>query len=243
MVRTSKDMIMRRQSVVFLIALSLRGVVYLMVMGTPQVIQQPDSVVYLSVSENLLTHGAYYPTEGRTSAFMVRSPLYPLLVASVMGLFGGSLLGVVLVQVWLDSITCVMIYYLAEKIKKGTGLLSGLLAAAHLGMVTYSHFILNDSFFVFGFVGVLLGMVYVLEKGSLRSVAYLGAASGCAVLIRPVAAYLPFFLAPLLMGALMVRHRQSLLWAAGKVAVMIGAFTLLFFPGWVTTNGILGVSD
>jgi 4-amino-4-deoxy-L-arabinose transferase-like glycosyltransferase len=228
-------MIVSRALAVFLLALLFRGVVYLLILGSPQVVQQPDSVIYLSVAENLMQHGTYYPTEGRTSPFMVRTPVYPVFVALVLGVFGRNLLAVVLIQIFLDSMTCVMVCWLAEKIQRGTGLLSGLLAAVNLGMVTYSHFILNDSVFVFGFVWVLLSLWYVLDRGSWRSSACLGVSTGCAVLIRPVAEYLGLFLTPLLLWAFMVKHRQSLLRAVGNVAVVIGAFVFFVLP-WMGYN-------
>jgi len=120
----------------------------------------------LELAQGLRQHGAFcYPGQvDKPDA--ERMPVYPGFLATVFWTFGGSLLAVVLVQILVDSLSCVLVCKLGEMLWKGNGFLSGILASLNLGMITYSHFILNDSLFLFVFLFFLIGLVrYLREPG------------------------------------------------------------------------------
>ena len=128
---------------------------------------------------------------------MERMHGYPVFLAIAMGLLG-SYLSVVFLQLILDSLSCILIYLLAERLRKGAGLLSGLIAAFSIGMITYSHFILNDSLFLFVFLLLLMAILNFLRDPSWTWCLIVGFGIGCSAYIRQVVIYLPIFLAPLL---------------------------------------------
>jgi 4-amino-4-deoxy-L-arabinose transferase-like glycosyltransferase len=218
-----------------LLALLVRGGFYVCILNGPEVILQPDSRMYVSLSQGLLTNGtlAYRGTPQIPSAD--RTPGYPAFVAAVLWAFGGSLFAVVLIQILVDSFSCVLVNKLGEMLWEGNGFLSGLLACFNLGMITYSHFILNDSLFLFVFLVFLIGLVRYLGKPSWILSALLGLALGAATMIRPVVTYLPLILMPFLAGALMIKHHDRFLQAAGKTLTVGIAFAICLAP-WMARN-------
>ena len=220
---------------IFLLALAFRGGLFFQILNHPEVVLQPDSRMYVSLAKGLAENGSLsYPERpGRLSAD--RTPGYPFFLALCLSVAGGSLLAVALTQVFIDSLTCVLIYFFAERLWQGAGFLSGILASLNLGMITYSHFILNDSLFLFVFTLFLVGLVRWLREPSWKGSALLGVVLGAATMIRPVITYLPLMLIPLLTGALMFKHHEGFLPAAGK-ALLIGIMFVLCLAPWMMRN-------
>ena len=150
--------------VVFSVALLIRGILFLNVINHPQVILQPDSRMYVSLAQGIRQHGTHCYPDKPEHLDVERMPGYPLFLAFFLWSFGGSLLPVVVIQIILDSLSCVLIYHLGETIWKGTGLISGILASLIMGMITYSHFILNDSLFLFIFLILLTVILRFLRE-------------------------------------------------------------------------------
>ena len=222
---------------VFLMALIIRGIFLLNVISHPQVILQPDSKMYVSLAQGLRQYGEFCLVSNPEQAHVDRVPGYPFFVAGLLWLFGGSLIAVVAVQVVLDSLSCVLIYSLAELFWEGMGCVAGVLASLSAGMITYSLFILNDSLFLFLFLLALVVMFRFLKRPHWRLGVVLGGGLGILALIRPVIVYLPFVLLPFF-GAyfsfnvrLPVRRTLSSLFGLGI------AFVLTISP-WLTRNYI-----
>jgi len=198
-------------------AIIIRGILFLNVIDHPQVILQPDSRMYVSLAQGLRQHGTHCYPDRPEHPDVERMPGYPLFLASVLWLFGGSLLPVVVIQIILDSLSCVLIYRLGETIWKGAGLLSGVLASLNIGMITYSHFILNDSLFLFIFLLFLIMTFKFLGEPEWKYGVVLGACMGVAALIRPVIVYIPLLLIPFFFIYFTVKLKFTLITAAGKV--------------------------
>jgi hypothetical protein len=191
--------------------------------------------MYVSLGEGLMGNGTLAYAD-RPQVFSAdRLPGYPAFLAALLWLFGGSLLAVVIIQVLVDSLSCVLIYKLGGMLWEGNGLLSGILASINLGMITYSQFILSDSLFLFVFALFLVGLVRTLREPSWKLSALLGAALGVAAMIRPVITFLPLCLVPFLAGALMMKHREGFLPAAGK-ALMVGIVFVVWVAPWMTRH-------
>jgi 4-amino-4-deoxy-L-arabinose transferase-like glycosyltransferase len=220
---------------IFLLALLVRGGFFVCILDGPEVILQPDSRMYISLSQGLLKNGtlAYPGTPQVPSAD--RTPGYPAFVAAILWMFGGSLLAVSFIQILVDALTCALVFNLGEQLWPGSGFLSGILASLNLGMITYSHFILNDSLFLFVFLVFLIGLVRYLGEPSWMLSVLLGLALGAATMIRPVITYLPLILMPFLAGALMVKHHDRFLPAAGK-ALTVGIVFVICLAPWMARN-------
>ncbi|MBW2149448.1 MAG: hypothetical protein JRI22_20825, partial [Deltaproteobacteria bacterium] len=171
-------------------------------------------------------------------------PAYPLFLAGVLKWGSGGFLPAILIQVLFDCLSCVFIFLLAEKLWKGAGWLAGLLSAANVGMITYAHFILNDSLFLFVFLLVLLVFLLVLlalfrwiEKGDWKGCILIGSGCALSVYIRPVTMYFPLFLIPFLFLFLLIKHKNGFFLAAGKSIAVIVVFFFFLSP-WLVRNHI-----
>ena len=219
---------------VFFLAMIVRGFIFGQIIDHPAVIFQPDSKMYVSLAEGLRQYGSFVYPATPVRPDVERMPGYPLFLAGVMGLFGGYL-PVVLLQIILDAFSCVLIYLLAEKISRGAGLISGLLAAVSVGMITYAHFILNDSLFVFGFLLLLLAVFGFLKRPSLKYCLSIGLGIGILAYVRPVIVYFPLFLTPLFFCFLIFHQKNSIYRAAGKSAAVVVLFVIILSP-WLLRN-------
>ncbi len=222
---------------VLFVALLLRGVVFFQVIEDPRVVMQPDSGIYLSLAQGLIQNGSFSNPDSPDYPDPERMPGYPLFLASIMWVFQGNLLAAVLIQILLDSLSCLLICYLGELICRGSGFLSGILAALNMGMITYSHFILTDSLFLFVSILVLLMLLRVSRRRELKSNVFLGALLGIAVLIRPVIMYLPVLLIPLLFVCFITKLHVPAPAALGKV-LLIGLIFVCTLSPWLIRNFI-----
>jgi 4-amino-4-deoxy-L-arabinose transferase-like glycosyltransferase len=191
--------------------------------------------MYISLAQGVLKTGGLNHTNNPERASADRLPFYPLFLAGIFLLFGENLLAVAAVQILLDSLSCVFVYMLAEAVFKGAGLLSGVLAALNIGMITYAHFVLNDSLFIFGFLLLLLSIVKLLVEGRWQWSALTGIAAGSSALVRPVVIYLPFFIAPFLLVSMFKKHDMHWLIGAGKIMLIAMLFLIVLSP-WAVRN-------
>jgi len=223
--------------VVLLVSLFVRGMVLVSTMEFQDVHLQPDSRMYLSLAEGIIRYGSFsYPTTPEIPD-AERMPGYPLFLAGVLSLFGGSLLSVVVIQILIDSLSCVLIYRLGETLWKGGGLICGLLAGVNIGMMTYSHFVLSDSLFLLLFLVVLTLVLEFLRKPRWLTSAMLGTGIGVATLIRPVMVYFPLVLIPFLFLYLTFNLNVSWGIGAGKVALCLVLMFGVLLP-WMARNHV-----
>jgi 4-amino-4-deoxy-L-arabinose transferase-like glycosyltransferase len=220
---------------VLVIALLIRGALFLNVMNHPHVSLQPDSKMYVSLARGLQQYGEFCFAGKPGQAHVDRVPGYPLFLAGLLWFFGGSLVGVVAVQVVLDAFSCALIYSLAESLWEGIGFIAGILAAFSVGMIAYSLFILNDSLFLFLFLLVLIAMFRFLKGPQWRMGVVLGVGMGILALIRPVIIYLPFVLLPFLGTYFSFKVRLPVRQTLGSVFGLGIAFVLTISP-WLTRN-------
>jgi 4-amino-4-deoxy-L-arabinose transferase-like glycosyltransferase len=220
---------------VFLVALIIRGCLFVSVRGEPGVFLQPDSRMYLLLSEGLSKYGSLVYPNRPAHPDAERLPGYPFFISVVQGAFGGGLQAVVAIQILLDSLSCVLVCLFADRVIRGTAVIAGVLACLNIGMIAYAHFVLNDSLFVFVFLLFLLALFKVLQGGEWRWAAVLGIAAGVGVLIRPVVMYLPIFLSPFLLAFLLRRRHGSWVGAAGRTGLMVAMFILCLSP-WMLRN-------
>lgn len=220
---------------IFIIALLIRVVVLLNVIENKDVIFQPDSRMYISLAKGILEHGKFCYVETPEAPHAERLPGYPSFVAGLLWIFSGNLLAIILAQIVFDSLSCVLIFYLGEEVWKGSGMLSGILGATNMGLITYSHFILTDSLFLFVFLSTILLMFRVLKEPDWKNCFLLGIGYGIAALIRPVILYLPALMATFILFFLVLKRGEPLLRTAVKTILICGVFLLMLSP-WLMRN-------
>ena len=223
--------------VIFFLALTIRSFFFLQLLDHPEVVKQPDSGEYISLANGLLQHGSFCHIDKPGDPNVMRMPGYPVFLSSVLWLFHGSLLAAVIIQIVLDSLSCVLISYLGELIQKNVGFLCGILATVNMGMITYSHFILTDSLFIFVLVVLLIFLFRFMQESTWRIAAILAFTMGLAVYVRSVALYLPVIILIFLFLYLIIEKGFTLLKTAGRILFIALIFVSLLSP-WYVRNHI-----
>ena len=188
----------------------------------PGLVLGEDAWLYWANALSLLEHGTF-----ADPASAGRMPGYFLLLAGLMGVFGPSLLGALVVQALLDAVTCVLVGMIGARLSLSVGLVAGLLAAAWPNLIIVSASVLTDSFFMLPFTAMLYASVRFLETGSLRWAGWAGLLLGAAIMVRAAAQYFPLAMLLLILAVPLWRRfhwRQSLL--AGLVFVVAVALPL-----------------
>ncbi|RPI74710.1 MAG: hypothetical protein EHM45_17645 [Desulfobacteraceae bacterium] len=225
--------------IIFLFALTVRMLLLNYIIHHDiNVILQPDSSIYISLAEGIKKYGAFCDVDSPAQPNAERMPIYPFFLAFITHLTGLGYASAVFVQIILDVFSCILIFFLAEQMSKGSGPAAGLLASVNINMLAYSNFILNDSLFLFVFLLVLLYIKIFMMRESRFSCALTGIGLGFATLIRPVAMYLPFFV--MFFFVIFVRFKFHRPWipAIAKSLLIFGGFLIMIFP-WSLRNYLL----
>ena len=224
--------------IVFLVSLAVRGLVLLAVHHHPEGIFQPDSRMYLGLAQGLRQHGTLCYPDSPELPDTGRMPAYPLFLAGVLALGGGSAFLIVVVQAFLDALSCCLVFVLAEKtLGHPGGWLCGLLAAVNVNMITYACFVLNDSLFLLAFLFWILMFIHWLETPRNGWSLGIGLILAATAMIRPVMLYFPLFLMPYAVVYLAIRMRKGLLRAVGG-GLLIGAAFLAGLCPWLARNDV-----
>lgn len=198
----------------------------LIVWAGPGLPIEGDTPSYIAIARSL-AEGKGFTIDG-TVPTAVRMPLYPLFLAGLYSIPGSGAGTVQLIQILLDSLTCLMVYYLARKLLDPLhAAVSGFLTALYLPCAYYSIVILSETLFCFLVTASLL----VLAVGGARTryMALSGGIMGLAALTRPNGVIVAGFV--ILWLAFFVRKpRQVVLYAL--------AATVLMTP-WIARNAVV----
>jgi hypothetical protein len=205
---------------ILIVAFALR-IGYVLLFFDPTGLEVEDQQTYLSMAEAVL--------QGRWSALTPdRAPGYPLFLAGVFWLLGEGYLPLLILQALIDSLTCVLIGFLAFKVLGSGLILAGMVAAFNLNMIILSSMALTDSFFLFLFtLSLLFSVSYLLEQKSAYFVASIAVLSA-ATMVRSASYYLlplPLMLFPLIEFLRGGKLRPVLILAA--VGFLVSGATLL----------------
>ena len=226
--------------IIFLVALVVRGIFFFQVLDHPEVVEQPDSNGYISLANGLLQYGRLCHMDSPGVVHVARMPGYPLFLGAILWFFHGSLLAAVMIQIIIDSLSCLLIYYLGELIREGAGLLSGILACVNIGMITYSQFILTDSLFLFFFIAQLILIFRFMGEPTWKLAVPLGILMGLTVYVRSVTLYFPLLILLFLFIYFTLGKRFSIVKAAGRLLVVVVIFLLVLSPWYMRNYGHYG---
>jgi 4-amino-4-deoxy-L-arabinose transferase-like glycosyltransferase len=230
-----------------LTAILLRGIVLLAVVAHPERLSLPDTGSYLRPALNLLTgHGFSQREEPPFVPDASRTPVYPLFIALLYGLFGQQPLIIVGVQILVSALTCGLTYLLGVQLLPERGArLGGLLLTFSLGSIVYSFYILTETLFTVLLLGMAYGLAAYWHKAQARWLAVGGLLMGAAILCRPIALFYPLVVSPLA-G---VVHRDRLLkfplgllrQGIAAALLLLGATGLVVAPWLVRNQRLLGL--
>lgn len=188
------------------------------------VCQTPDSALYYKLTQNLLSGVGFRVMHDNEDFTMFVGPGYPLFVAAVLRLAGGSGGAVLLAQCLLDSGTAVLVFVLGLLLVQNVraALLGGLAYALYYPNVIYTVWILTETLFTFVVIASLVLLCSAWRSRRSWSLAASGALFGFACLIRPSPIY---FLPVAALFVVLAPPRElrsvalAMLWLGTSVAV------------------------
>lgn len=201
---------------IFFLALALRLVYLLQVRHTPVLdFLYIDSDYYHSWAVSI-AHGDIL---GGKQVFY-SAPFYAYFLALIYFIFGIHTLPVLLIQILIGSLSCLLIFRIAEQyFDARTAVFAGVIAALYPVFIFYDAILLKANLMVF----FLLLFVLLYTKGGMRNVFFAGVCIGINSLMRPTI----FLILPLLVGYEFVKHRDELL---KKAALLAAGIVITVFP-------------
>jgi hypothetical protein len=198
--------------IIFAAALTIR-LTYIALLGaSPDALLVEDARLYWSSATALMAQG-YDNAEAvvRLLADSERAPGYILFLAGMRGLFGDSFVAILIVQLALDSLSCVLIATIGAALPSALAprlaFVSGLIAAVTPNFIIHSAMILSDTLFLFLFAATLATGARFLQKGSTSWAAIAAVSLGLAIVTRTLVLPLPLLMAPIALAAPLMKGR------------------------------------
>lgn len=232
---------------IFLTGLALRLAVFAYIVHIPGKFFTFDSSEYDLRALNLLhDHVFSGQLHAPFTADLLRTPLYPLLLAAVYAIAGHVLAIAVLVQIVLGSLTGVLTFVLASselKLTSRAAGLAGLAVAADPVSIMTSNQVLTETLFVLLLVVALILLARYWRTRAVRWAVAAAVVLAVDALVRPIGQYLPLALLPLF-PALAGRGRRRGTLAVGLLFVVVSGSLI---GAWAYRNyraaGVFTVSN
>ena len=194
--------IVKNSLVIFLLALLIR-IGYVVFFVELEYLFTEDQGFYAQLATNLTNNDIFGLTPERV-------PGYPLFIAAIYILMGEGVWNVILIQILLDSISCVVIALMAKSLFNKGFWVAGILSAINLNMVILSASLLTDTLFLFLFILFLFSLLQYLHSDKIIWFFLLVLFISSATLVRAASYYLlPFLLVGLV--SLRLWQRDSIL--------------------------------
>ena len=166
---------------VFLLALAIRFIYLMQIIPTPIFNGlAADTEEYETFALTILW-GNFTPKD-----IIYLNPFYPFFLALIYLIFGHSPLSVVIIQGIMDSVSALLIYYIASKLfSKGVGLVAALIYACYGIAIFYTGILLATTAIIFITLLFIASLITVEEKGKTIIFFIAGILFGMMVLARP----------------------------------------------------------
>ena len=168
--------------IIFFLALLVR-VGYAFLFVEPEYLFTEDQTLYIKLAQQ-------FPDSGFLGLTPERMPGYPLFIVSIYSIFGEVIWSVILIQILLDSISCIMIATIAHLLFDKGFWIAGVLSSINLNMVILSSTFLPDTLFLFLFILFLFSFSQYLQNKNIRWFFLLTLFISLATLVRPSSYYL-----------------------------------------------------
>ena len=166
---------------VFILALSIRLLYLYQIISTPIFHGLvADAVKFDSFSLQILK-GNFTDKES-----IYLNPLYPFFLALIYSLFGHSHFPVVLTQAVVDSVSCILIYYIASTLtNKKVGIIAALTYACYGIIIFYTGTLLAATLVIFLTLLFIASLIFAEQRGKVFIFFISGILFGLAGLARP----------------------------------------------------------
>jgi len=186
-----------------------------------------DEREYILMAQRITSGGGFVDSNGFHS---VRAPLYPMVLAAVFAVSGGSVALAHVVGCLLGTLAVYLGYLLALRVwddPKSALFAAGVLAFLP-SLVIYSTLLLTETLYIVLFLAAFLAAGHCLRQPNVISAAILGGCAGFASLTRPVF----FGFVPIMLVILLRMGGRTLLRALGVATV---AWIVVLAP-WTARN-------
>lgn len=201
------------------------------------IILQSDAKHLHSIALSLMTKHQFAPVESvRPNAY--RTPAYPIFLAAIYLIVGVKPWVAILVQIVLDTLSCLLVvlsirYMFGDR----AGLIGGLFYAVEPTLLWLSMSLLSETLFLFFLSAALWYLVhYLKEEDEHHRLVYLGWGGlmiGLSALTRAISLYLPIVLCMFLLTT----GRRNLVHGIVRCLVFGGVFFIAIAP-WIVRNMI-----
>jgi hypothetical protein len=197
----------------------------------------PDQTGYRQLAESLATTGKFtkFPEAVQSLPDGIRTPVYPLFVATIYKVAGTGQVPVALAQTALFAAICVLVYATA---RRAAGERVAIVAAAATALFPpipyFGAFVMTEVWTTFLFTLSMWMTIRALESRSVAAFVALGVVLGLTALSRPVFVLFPLALAAVgivVFPVASVRHSPPL----SRWAALMAASVLTLLP-WFTYN-------
>lgn len=172
--------------------------------------ESPDSPIYISIAKGIFETNQFVRIyDNNVLEVTDRTPLYPLFLTFLFFVFGENYFLIRIGQALIDSITCVVIGLASERIKKGSMVVAGVIAACNLNLIIHSSEILTDSLFLFFLTFHFYFFIKVLQRKSLCAPDILISfiSLSLSILTRPMCVYFYFICSGLFISYFCLRNK------------------------------------
>lgn len=206
----------------FVLAFSIRLIYLYQMMSTPIFHGLvADAVKFDSFSLQILK-GNFTDKES-----IYLSPLYPLFLALIYRLFGYSHLAVVLIQAIIDSLSCLLIYYIASTLtNKKVGIIASFTYACYGIAIFYTGILLAPTLVIFLTLLFIASLIVAEKRGKAPTLFISGILLGLAALARPNIIFFLIFL-PLWFFTVLKKRAGSSKTIYGFLLLIVGLFAVM----------------
>ena len=196
-----------------------------------------DQAGYRQLGQALANTGRFtkFPDAPQFVPDVIRTPVYPLFLATIYKVAGTGQLPVVLTQTVVFALICVLVYAIARRIgDEGVALGAAALTALFSPLPYFGALVMTELWTAFVFTASMWMAIRAVQSRRTIDFAALGVLCGITALSRPVFALFPVGL--VLVGLVFfpltgVARRPSV----GSWAALLGAFALIMLP-WFAFN-------
>jgi 4-amino-4-deoxy-L-arabinose transferase-like glycosyltransferase len=199
--------------------------------------QWPDQEGYRRLGHVLADTGTFtrFPDAPRFAPEVIRTPLYPAVLAVVYRLFGASQIAVALTQTVFFALICVVVYAIGRQVASdGVALAAAAAVALFPPLPYFAALVMTEVWTTLLFTASIWVALRAVRTGRVSLFAWLGVLIALTTLSRPVFVLFPVALASIGLIVLpMARVRDRP--AASAWAAMLVTFAVAMLP-WFTYN-------
>lgn len=155
-----------------------------------------DQRGYHQLAVNLLEYNQLTFKEG-TPPTALRTPAYPVFIASIYFIFGNQPWIVIFFQIFLDSLSAVIIFLTYKRlVGVKVGFVSGLIYAIDPHLILHSNSYYSETMFLFSLSLFLyfISSFFINANSKLRNLIFSAIFLGFSALIKPASAFLPYLI-------------------------------------------------